>query len=76
MVALGYEVVCIAIENVHVLWFDVNMAEEVLPHEAVVALRMVFWQIHILVHVECDYILEGNLSCRVHVNQVAVQPKR
>lgn len=42
VVALGDEVWSVAVQNMHILRFDVYVAEEVVPHEAVVAFRVVF----------------------------------
>ena len=33
--------------------------EQILPHERVVALGVLLWQLHVLVHVERHYVLEA-----------------
>ena len=69
---LGSEVGSITVEDIDVLFADVDMREEVIPHEAVIALRMLFGQVDILVHIESDYIAEGNLAGLVQFDQFAV----
>lgn len=59
--ALGLEVGRIAIEDVHVGWVDVDVREEVLPHERVVRLRVVAGDADVLIHVESDDIFKGDL---------------
>lgn len=59
--ALGLQVGRIAVEDVHVGGVDVYMREEVLPHEGVVRLGMVAGDAHVLIHVEGDDILKGDL---------------
>ena len=39
--ALGFQIWRVAVQNVHIVGVDVHVREEVLPHEAVVALRVV-----------------------------------
>lgn len=59
--ALGLEVGRVAVEDVHVGGVDVDVGEEVLPHEGVVRLGMVARDAHVLVHVEGDDIFKRNL---------------
>ena len=47
--ALGFQIWRIAVQNVHIVGVDVHVREEVLPHEAVVALRVVPWDPDVLV---------------------------
>ena len=51
-VAFGLEVFGIAVEDVDVRFFDVYVAEEVGPHERVVALRVLFGDADVFIHVE------------------------
>ena len=60
--ALDGEVSCIAVEQVGILRLDVNVAEEVVPHEGVVALGVIARQLAVLVHVERHHVLEGHLA--------------
>ena len=76
VVTLSDEILCVTIEDVYILRLDVDVVEEVVPHEAVVTFWVIFWQLHIFVHVECDDVLERNLACTAHVNQVAIQTQR
>jgi hypothetical protein len=50
------------------------MAEEVLVHEAVVALRVVPRDPNVLVHVESDHIAEGDLASFVALNKMLINP--
>lgn len=56
--ALGLEVGGVAVEDVDAGRADVDVLEEVLPHEGVVALRVVPGDADVLVHVEGDDVLE------------------
>ena len=49
VLSLGLEVGCISVEDVDVVWLDVDMGEEVLVHEAVVAFGMVTRDANILI---------------------------
>ena len=55
---LGVEVGRIAVKDVDVLLGAVNMVEEVLGHEGVVAFRVFLRKVHIFVHVERQDVLE------------------
>jgi len=57
--ALGLEVGGITVEDVYVLLLDVDVAEEVLPHEGVVALGMILGDTYVLIHIEGDDVLKG-----------------
>ena len=48
------------------------MAEEVVPHEAMVALGMILGEVHILVHVERNDVLERHLTGLVQGDQLSV----
>ena len=71
--ALDFEVGGVAVQNMDVLLLDVDVAEEVIPHEGVVAFGMVFRQVDVLIHVEGDYVLEGDFAGLVQGDQFAVQ---
>ena len=70
------QVAGVAVEDVDVLRKDVDVLEEVVPHEVVVTLRMVAGQTHILVHVERFHVLERNAPLAVKFNQLLVHPQR
>ena len=74
--ALRQQVGRIAVEDVHILGLDVDVAEEVGPHEAVVALGMLHIEAHILVHVERHHILEADFAFLVELHQMLVQAER
>ena len=57
----------ISVQDIGILRFDVDMAEEVVPHERVVAFRMFFGQTHILIHIKSNHVLEGNNSFLIQV---------
>lgn len=52
----------IAVEDIDILGPDVDMAEEVGPHEGMVALLMVAGDTAVLVHVEGDNVPERNFA--------------
>ncbi len=70
------EVRGVAVQDMDVFFPDITMAEKVRPHKGVVALRMVFRQVYVLVHVERDHVLEGNFSGLVQRNQFPVHSQR
>ena len=70
--AFGLQVGRVAVENVHVLPLDVYVAEEIVPHEAVVALGMLLGQAYVLVHVEGDNVLEADAPLFIQTDEVAV----
>lgn len=60
--ALGLERGRVAVEDVHVGRVDVDVREEVLPHEGVVRLWVVARDADVLVHVEGDDVFKGDLA--------------
>ena len=76
VLALGLQVLGIAIEDMDILFLNVDMAEEVVPHEGVVTLRMIFGEVHVLVHIERDDVLEGHFASLVQGNQFPVHAER
>ena len=62
LVALLHKVWCIPVKDVHIGRVNVNVVKEVLEHIGVVALGVVPRDAHILVHVKCDNMLEGQLA--------------
>lgn len=58
---LGLEIGSVAVEDVDVGGVDIDVGEEVLPHERMVRFGMVARDADIFVHVEGDYIFEGDL---------------
>ena len=73
---LSYQVRRITVEDIHVLLADVNMAEEIIPHEAVITLRVLFGQVHVLVHVERYDIAEGYFSGLVEFDEFSIHTER
>ena len=72
VLALGLQVLGIAVEDMDIFLLDVNMAEEVVPHEGVVALGVLLREIDVLVHVEGDDVLERHLAGLVQGYQLPV----
>ena len=70
--AFCFQVFCITIEDVYVFLLDVDVAEEVVPHEWVVAFWMIFRKTYVFVHVESNNIFERYLTCLVQFNQSLV----
>ena len=76
ILALSLQVFSITVQYMHILLLDVDMAEEVVPHKRVVALRMLLRQIDILVHIERNHILERNFASLVQVDEFSIQSQR
>ena len=74
--ALGLQVGRVAVQNVHVFRCNVDVLEEIVPHEVVVALRVVAGQIHVLVHVESLDIFERHSTPAVVLDQLTVHSQR
>ena len=74
--ALGGEVGGVAVEDVDVLLGLVDMVEQVLVHEGVVALGMLHGKADILVHVEGNDVLEGQLTGLDHAHEFGVGVQR
>ena len=66
----------IAVENVYIFGGNVDMREEIAPHEAVVALRMVFGNSDVFIHVEGHDMAERDPAGLVEVDQFLVRPDR
>lgn len=58
LVAFRNQVWRVAVEDVDILRLDVDVGEEVVPHERVVAFRVRFGKGNVFVHVEGDHVLE------------------
>ena len=69
---LGQEVGGIAVENMNILGVNVDMVEEVGPHEGVVALGVLLGEADVLVHVEGDDVLEGYLTLLIEADEFLV----
>ena len=70
--AFGPEVGSVAVEDMDVLPGLVYAREQVLEHEGMVALGMALGKADILVHVEGDDVLEGNLACGAHACKLVI----
>ena len=70
--ALSNQILSITVKNVHILSLHINMAEEVVPHERMIALGVLLGQPYILVHVECNHILEAYDTFVIKVNQLLI----
>ena len=66
--ALSYQILGIAVKNIHILFADINVREEILPHESMVTLRVILWNTHIFIHVESNYIAETNLALLIELD--------
>ena len=70
--ALGLGILGHAVEDVHVCLGDVDVIEEVGPHEVPVALVVLPGQAQVFVHVEGHHVPEGDLAGLVHPRQLGV----
>lgn len=66
----------ITIEDIYVFGTDVDVREEIAPHESVVALFVIFGQIAIFVHVESHYVAERNDTFLVELDEVFIHTQR
>ena len=73
--AFLFGVGCVSVQDIYVFWKDVDLVEEVGPHEGVVALFMVAWNATVFVHVECHDIAEGYFTFLIKLDQVSVHAK-
>ena len=76
VLALCFQILGIAIEDMDILFLNVDVAEEVVPHEGVVTLGMFLGEVYVLVHIERDDVLEGHLAGLVQGNQFTVHAER
>ena len=72
----GLQVGSVAVEDIHILFADVDMREEVVPHKTMVTLGVVFGQADILVHIECYHVAERHFARAVEFYQMAVHTER
>ena len=70
--ALGLGVGGVAVQDVDVLRRLVDLVEQVAVHEGVVALGMVHGKAHVLVHVEGNHVLEGDLAGLDHADEFGI----
>ena len=70
--AFGCEIRSVTVEDVDVLLRAVDVVEEVVGHERVVALGMIFGKTHIFVHVEGHHVLEAHATGLVCLNDGAI----
>ena len=74
--ALSCEILGVAVENMDILFGTVDIIEEILAHETVIALRMLLRKANILVHVECDDMFERYASLLAGFGEVGVHADR
>ena len=74
--AFGLKVGSVAVEDVYVTLRDVDMVEEVIVHERVVAFGMVFRNADVFVHVEGDHVLEGDFAVAHHADEFGICAER
>ena len=65
--AFGLGVGRVSVQDVDVPGRFVDVVEQVAVHEGVVALGMVHGKAHVLVHVEGNHVLEGDLAGLDHI---------
>ena len=74
--AFGFEVGSVSVEDIHIFARDVDVAEEIIPHKAVIAFGMIFGEADIFVHIECHHIAERHLAFFIEFDKAAVHAKR
>ena len=70
--ALFHKVGGVAVEDMDVLGLYVDIAEEVGPHEGVVALAVFFRQADVLVHIERHDVLKRHLAFLIQADELFV----
>ncbi len=70
--AFGLKVGGIPVEYIHILAGDVDMAEKIVPHKAVIAFRMLLGQPAIFIHIERHNVAERNLSLIIQLYKLTV----
>ena len=70
--AFGCEILGVTVEDVDVLLRAVDVVEEVVGHERVVALGMIFGKTHIFVHIEGHHVLEAHATGLVCLHNGAI----
>lgn len=73
---LLFKVGSVAVENVDILFLDVDVAKEIVPHEAVIAFGVAFGQVAVFVHVECDNIFKRHFAGLVELDEFFIHAKR
>ena len=66
----------IAVEDVDILAGNVYVAEEIRPHESIVALFVVAGNTAVFIHIERNNVLERNLTLLIQLDQIAVHAQR
>ena len=65
VLTLSLQVLGVAVQNMNILFLNINVTKEVVLHKAMVALGVFLGEVHILVHIERDDVLERYLACLV-----------
>ena len=76
VLALCLEVRSVSVQDMDVLLRLVDVVEKIFVHEGVVALRMLYRESHIFVHVERNHVLEGNFAGLHHSDEFLVSLDR
>lgn len=66
----------VAVENVDIFWHDIDVFEEIIPHEIVIRFGVLSRQIDVLVHVERLDVSKRDTSLLVEFDQFAVHSQR
>ena len=74
--ALCLEILSHTVKNVDILCGNVYMIEEVVVHEVPVALVVILGKTNVFVHIEGNYVLEGNLTLLIHLDELLVNSER
>jgi len=72
LLAFGLQIGRIAVEDVDVAWIHIDVGEEMLVHEAVIAFRVVPRDANIFVHIESDHIAKRYLTSFVALHKMLV----
>ena len=70
--ALCIAILSIAVKEVYILLFDINMIEKILVHEGVVAVLVMLVQVTIFIKIECCNVLEADFAVIVKLNKLLI----
>ena len=72
MCTLSFQILGVAVQDVDILFGDVDMVEQVASHKRVITLGVFLGQVDILVHVERHHVLKGHTAFLVSFNKTGI----
>lgn len=62
----------LSVGDIDILWWNIDMIKQILPHVVIIAFDVVLRDGIVLVQVESDDVLEGELALLIHLDQLFV----